>query len=171
MCICGAWSHLSMSLWDSLLPVFPLLSRYANLFGANDHVEMPLCRGSRREDVYKIARNFAAGARGVGWPGSMPYSSPQGGCPWGGVVFSYKLRTPDSGGGLAMGGSFSATNHVLPIPRGVGHGGIVFSYRPRTPDSGDENRCPTRISLVGQVQMCVQIFPVSNLGGCAPPGC
>ena len=67
-----------------------------------------------------------------------------------------------------MGGSFSAINHVLPIPGGVGHGGVIFSYEPRTPDSGDENRCPNRISLVGQVQMCVQIFPVSNLGGCAP---
>ena len=76
-----------------------------------------------------------------------------------------------SRGGLAMGGSFSATNHVLLIPRGVGHGGVVFSYKPRTSDSGDENRCPTLISLGGQVQKCVQIFPASILGGCAPPGC
>ena len=39
----------------------------------------------------------------------------QGGCPWGG---RFQLRTTYSRfpGGLAMGGSFSVTNRVLPIP-------------------------------------------------------
>ena len=195
--------------------------------------------------------------RGVGHGGCVfsykPCTSDSRGVGHGGCVFSYKLRTSDSGGGLAMGGSFSATNHVLLIPAekarqtglgfrgiapecvyrfsrwrrgrlagpgnagpgpagqavlrspegpfwcsrgrffrqsqkergrerpagffgsrtsgGVGHGGVVFSYKPCTSDSGDENRCPTLISLGGQVQKCVQIFPASILGGCAPPGC
>ena len=126
-----------MSLWDSLLPVFPLLPRYATLFCTNTHVEMPLCRGSRREDVYKIARNFRLRDQG-GWaawihaifvsPGRVghggvvfsykPRTPDSRGVGHGGVIFSYKPRTPDSGGGLAMGGAFSATNHVLLIPAG-----------------------------------------------------
>ena len=34
----------------------------------------------------------------------------------GGCFFSYKLRTPGSGGGCPWGGAFSATNRVLPVP-------------------------------------------------------
>ena len=96
----------------------------------------------------KLPENSASGTRGVGRPGSMPYSSPQGGVGHGGVVFSYeprtpdsrgvvhggvifsyKLRTPDSRGGLAMGGSFSATNHVLPIPEGGCPWGVIFQLQ------------------------------------------
>ena len=98
---------------------------------------MPLCRGSRREDVCKIARKFRLRDQG-GWaawihgifvsPGGVghggvvfsyePRTPDSRGVGHGGVVFSYEPRTPGSGGGLAMGGSFSATNHVLPIPAG-----------------------------------------------------
>ena len=77
------------------------------------------------------------GTGGVGGLESMPYSSLQGGLAMERVIFSYKPRTPGSGGvghrgghfqlqttysrfrgGLAMGGSFSATNYVLPVPGG-----------------------------------------------------
>ena len=124
--------------------------------------------------MYKIARKFRLRDQG-GWaawihavftsPGGVghrgvvfryePCTPDSRGIGHGGVVFSYELRTPDSRGGLAMEGSFSATNCVLPIPeggwpwrgrfqlrtaysrfqRGVGHGGVVFSYELRTPDS------------------------------------
>ena len=135
MCICGAWSHLSVSLWDSLFPVFPLLPRYATLFCTNTHVEMPLCRGSRREDVYKIARNFRLRDQG-GWAARIHaiFVSP-GGVGHGGVVFSYKPRTPDSGGGWPWGGHFQLQTTYSRFRRGVGHGGCVFSYKPCTSDS------------------------------------
>ena len=151
------------------------------------------------------------GTGGVGGSECMPYSSLQGGLSIGGVIFSYKPRTPGSRGvvhrgghfqlqtaysrfrggvghrgvlfqlqtaysrfrrgGCPWGGAFSATNCVLPVPGGVVHGGCFFSYKLRTPGSGGENRSPNKISLWGQVQTCVQIFPDAVLGGCVPPGC
>ena len=84
----------------------------------------------------KLPEIFASGTRGVGRPGSMPYSSPQGGLAKGGS-FSATNHVLPIPGGLARGGSFSATNHVLPIPEGgLAKGGVVFSYKPCTPDSG-----------------------------------
>ena len=65
----------------------------------------------------KLPETFASGTRGGGRPGSMPYSCPQGGLAMGGS-FSATNRVLLIPGGLAMGGSFSATNYVLPIPEG-----------------------------------------------------
>ena len=152
------------------------------------------------------------GTGGVGGSGSMPYLSLQGGLSMGGCFFSYKPRTPGSGGVVHRGGHFQIQTAYSRFRGGVVHrgghfqlrtaysrfrrggcpwgghfqlqtaysrfrggglsmGGVIFSYKPRTPGSGDENRRPNKISLWGQVQTCVQIFPDAVLGGCVPPGC
>ena len=92
------------------------------------HVEMPLCRGSRREDVYKIARKFRLRDQG-GW-GVWIHGifALQGGVAMGGA-FSATNHVLPIPGGLAMGGSFSATNHVLPIPVGGWPWGGCFQLR------------------------------------------
>ena len=70
-------------------------------FSATNHV-LPIPEGGWPWGVlFQLQTMYSRFPRGVG----------HGGC-----FFSYKPCTPDSRGGLAMGGSFSATNHVLPIP-------------------------------------------------------
>ena len=108
--------------------------------------------GPRKARFDAPGADFSASLKKSGKESPRPVFSAPGGVGHGGCFFSYKPRTPDSQGGLAM-------------------GGVVFSYELRTPDSGDENRCQNQISLGGQVQKCVQIFPASILVGCVPPGC
>ena len=72
--------------------------------------------GPRKARFDAPGADFSASLKKSGKESPRPVFSAPGGVGHGGCFFSYKPRTPDSQGGLAMGGSFSATNCVLPIP-------------------------------------------------------
>ena len=69
------------------------------------------------------------GTGGVGGSECMPYSSLQGGLSIGGVIFSYKPRTPGSRGIVHRGGHFQLQTAYSRFRGGVVHGGVLFQLQ------------------------------------------
>ena len=68
-----------------------------------------------------------------------------------------------------MGGSFSAINHVLPIPRGVGHGGVIFSYRTAYSRFRRRKSLSNSNFTRGPGSNVCTDFPGLHFGGVRPP--